>query len=108
MTFLRKLLYYDKDALIKKMIRIYCTQNHRTGNGICDECSELYTYSSERLRKCPHGENKPVCANCKIHCYKKEYRERMKKVMRFSGPRVIFYKPVASLKHLIKEKLNRE
>ena len=103
MTFLRKLLYYDEDALIEKMIKIYCRHNHGKRDGICDECSDLYRYSSERLKKCPHGENKPVCANCKIHCYKKEYRDRMKEVMRFSGTKVILYKPIASIKHLIKQ-----
>lgn len=105
MTFLRKLLHYDEHALIIRMIRIYCIQNHRTVNVLCDECSDLYKYSSDRLSKCPHGENKPVCSNCKIHCYKKDYRERMKEVMRFSGHRVMFYMPVASIKHLLKEKL---
>jgi hypothetical protein len=107
MTFLRRLLHYDEDALVYKMIKIYCFHYHGTAKSICDDCSDLYRYSSERLRRCPHGMEKPVCANCKIHCYKKEYREKMKEVMRYSGPRVLFYKPVASIKHLLKEKIYR-
>ena len=30
-------------------------------------------------------EQKTFCANCKVHCYKPEMREQIRKVMRFSG-----------------------
>ncbi|MBL4938585.1 nitrous oxide-stimulated promoter family protein [Clostridium sp. YIM B02515] len=36
-----------------------------------------------------------------MHCYKTEYREKIKDVMRFSGPRMIIYEPRLALKHLI-------
>jgi len=28
---------------------------------------------------------KPKCKDCPVHCYKIEYRRRIKEVMRFSG-----------------------
>jgi hypothetical protein len=28
---------------------------------------------------------KPKCKDCPVHCYKSEYRRRIKEVMRFSG-----------------------
>ena len=31
---------------------------------------KLKEYVSLRLNKCPFGENKTFCSNCKIHCYK--------------------------------------
>ena len=36
-----------------------------------------------RLR-CPH-EPKPLCKKCSDPCYKPEYREKIREVMRFSG-----------------------
>ena len=36
-------------------------------------------------------ETKTFCSNCKVHCYKPEMRKKIRAVMRFSGPRMIFY-----------------
>ena len=46
-------------------------------------------------------ENKTFCSNCKVHCYKPEIRQRIKEVMRFSGPRMIFHHPIAAFRHVI-------
>ena len=35
-------------------------------------------------------ETKTFCSNCRAHCYRLEMREEIRKVMRFSGPRMIF------------------
>ncbi len=32
-----------------------------------------------------HGTEKTFCANCKVHCYKPEMREKIRAVMRFFG-----------------------
>ena len=56
-------------------------------------------------------ENKTFCSNCKVHCYSPEMREEIKKVMRFSGPRMIAYHPVMAIRHVKetkKEKRRRE
>lgn len=44
---------------------------------------------------------KHFCANCRVHCYKPEMRERIKTVMHFSGPRMLLYYPLATIRHLI-------
>lgn len=44
---------------------------------------------------------KPVCGKCKIHCYKPSMREKIKMVMRYSGPRMIYKHPVMLAKHAI-------
>lgn len=91
------------------MIDLYCKKKHKTKDKLCDECQELKEYVSLRLEKCPFGENKTFCSNCKIHCYQKDMRNKIREVMRFSGPRMIFHHPILAIKHLVqtrKEKKN--
>ena len=70
---------------VSAMIRIYCRGKHGTERGLCRECSSLQGYAWNRLQKCPFQEGKTTCAKCPVHCYKPEYRKRIKEVMRFSG-----------------------
>ena len=56
----------------------------------------------------PLGDKKPFCSNCKIHCYKSEMRERIKNVMRFAGPRIVFRHPIIAVKHLIETKKQKK
>ncbi len=54
-------------------------------------CENLYKYACLRIDKCPFMETKTFCSGCKVHCYQKEYRSQVKKVMRFSGKYMLFY-----------------
>ena len=91
------------------MIELYCHKNHNTKkHELCPECQELLDYVKLRRSKCPHGDNKPFCANCKIHCYKPVMREKIRKVMRFSGPRIVMYHPIIAFKHLIETKKEKK
>jgi hypothetical protein len=89
---------------IEKMIKLYCVKNHFSETDLCDECRELRDYARERLLKCPFKENKPVCTNCEVHCYKPEMKERVRDVMRFSGPKMIFRHPYLAVMHMINDK----
>jgi len=92
---------------IKKMIEIYCWKKHHQKRGtLCKECSELLAYAFKRLELCPFGEEKPSCKKCPVHCYEKTMREKIKNVMKFSGPRMVIYAPLDWLRHEIKERLN--
>ena len=83
--------------LVSQMIALYCKKLHHTGKtGLCSECKALSDY--------PFMETKTFCSNCKVHCYKPEMRERIRKVMRFSGPRRIFSHPVVAMRHVIETK----
>lgn len=87
------------------MIRIYCHKKHHTkGKELCQECQELSSYCHYRLSLCPHGDKKPFCSNCRIHCYDKAHREKIREVMRFSGPRMIFHRPILAFRHVISTK----
>lgn len=85
------------------MIRIYCRAHHASqGDVLCPECQELADYAMKRLACCPFKEDKPVCAKCKVHCYKPEYRKRISDVMRYAGPRVLLSHPLLALEHMWK------
>ena len=92
----------EKDT-VKQMISLYCKKNHNMEE-LCIECKELLEYAFKRLDRCPYGEEKSFCNKCTTHCYKQDKKEQMKKVMRFSGPRMIFYNPKMVIKHLFPKK----
>jgi hypothetical protein len=102
----------DREAkTIGFMIDIYCHDRHghdRHGHGrhgahdaLCPECSELRDYALARLDKCPFQESKSTCANCAVHCYKPDMRQRVREVMRYSGPRMMWRHPILALVHLL-------
>ena len=88
-------------AVVTLMIRLYCEKRHDTKNGLCPECTALAEYARKQSDKCPFMENKTFCSNCRVPCYKPEMRERIRQVMRFSGPRMIFHHPVMAIRHII-------
>lgn len=91
----------DDLATVRFMIELYCRGKHKTKKGeLCDECRELAEYVGYRRSLCPFGDDKPFCSNCRIHCYKPEMREKIKAVMRYSGPRMLFYDPKVALAHV--------
>ena len=89
---------------VSLMIRIYCKKKHGTRKGLCPECEALDAYARMRSDKCPFMETKTFCSNCKVHCYKADMREKIRAVMRFSGPRMIFSHPIMAIRHVIESK----
>lgn len=92
----------DKREAEKKtihfMIALYCRKKHQ--QAMCSDCEELYAYASKRIERCPFMETKTFCSNCKVHCYETAMRQKIKEVMRFSGPYMILYHPFMALRHL--------
>ncbi len=85
---------------VSKMTRIYCRSKHGQKEGLCGDCCQLEMYTHARLENCPFGADKPACNKCPIHCYKPEYKEKIREVMRFAGPRMLLYHPVDAVIHL--------
>lgn len=94
----------NEKKTVEMMIRLYC-KRYEGNKQLCQECTELLFYARERLDKCKFGNEKPTCKKCPVHCYRPEMRERIRKVMRWSGPRMMLYHPIEAIKHLIREKL---
>lgn len=94
--------------MVSQMIALYCKRNHHCREGLCPECNSLNEYAGNRSDKCPFMESKTFCSNCKVHCYKPEMRDKIREVMRYSGPRMIFYHPAAAVHHLIAAKKEKK
>ncbi len=89
----------DEKCTVERMIRLYCRRSE--GNAeLCPACRELLDYALARLDRCPCGDRKPACKKCPSHCYRPAMREHIRRVMRFAGPRLIFYSPAAAFRHL--------
>ncbi len=92
-------LEWEKST-IQKMIFLYCRKKHNSPkDSLCPDCKMLYEYSLQRIDKCPFGEEKPRCSQCTVHCYKRSEREKVREVMRYSGPRMIWRFPGPSLRY---------
>ena len=99
----------EKDILAR-MVRIYCRNHSHPPQsnhplGLCEECAALLTYALRRIDCCPQGAAKTTCRLCPIHCYSPLHRERIRAVMRYVGPRMMLYHPVAAIRHLVAERL---
>lgn len=95
-------------AVVSLMIALYCKKQHRTHSELCPDCAALRDYACQRSDKCPFMETKTFCSNCRVHCYKPEMREKIRAVMRFSGPRMIFRHPVMAVRHVVKTKKEKK
>ncbi|MFW9869725.1 MAG: nitrous oxide-stimulated promoter family protein [Candidatus Thorarchaeota archaeon] len=92
-------------ATVEKMIHIYCEKKHNSSKSqICNACYALLQYSHQRLDNCQFGENKPTCRKCPVHCYRPTMRNEIRRVMRFSGPRLIFRAPVEWIRHKLHDR----
>ena len=87
------------------MIALYCKEHHHR-TGFCPDCKELESYALERLNHCPFQERKTVCSKCPVHCYRPDMREKVRRVMRYSGPKMIYHHPFLAISHLIDKRRN--
>jgi hypothetical protein len=86
---------------VEAMIDIYCHAKHQPRDRLCHGCGELLDYARKRLAKCPFQEKKTTCGNCRVHCYSPIMRQKIRDVMKFSGPRMFRRHPVLALLHFI-------
>ncbi|MEM9304761.1 MAG: nitrous oxide-stimulated promoter family protein [Pseudomonadota bacterium] len=83
------------------MVRIYCVDHHPDAAAHpCPGCMGFLAYAAKRLEKCPYGDDKPTCARCPIHCYKRAQREQARAIMRHAGPRMAWRHPWLALRHM--------
>ena len=102
--------------MVSEMIALWCRAHHadrepEVGDGavsvrvgsrevnLCPDCVELREYALARIKACPRMGEKTFCSVCPSPCYKPEMRDRIREVMRWSGPRMPRYRPLASLRH---------
>lgn len=86
--------------VVARMIDLYCRKNLKVAE-LPEEYRELLSYAHKRLEGCKFGEAKPACKRCPIHCYKPSMRDKIRAVMRWAGPRMLLYNPIAAIRHLL-------
>lgn len=82
------------------MVAIYCRARHGGTDEPCEECRDLIAYARKRLAACPFQQDKPTCGRCRIHCYKPEAKAKIREVMRYAGPRMLWHHPLLAIRHL--------
>ena len=88
--------------LIGKFVEVYCAGKHgaveRTpfslpeGLGerkICSECAAFMEYAVSKRINCPLEAEKPSCKHCRIHCYDRPRREKVREIMSYAGRRLM-------------------
>ena len=91
---------YREKQTIKAMIRIYCRYHH--GSDLCDDCKLMLDYAFVRIDRCRFGIDKPACNDCTVHCYKPDLRIKVKEVMRFAGPKMMYRHPLMAIRHFLR------
>ena len=85
--------YLSGKASIKTIARV-------NGIGVTTLKGWVHKYREQGISCFLEREGKSFCSNCRVHCYKPDMRQ-IRTVMRFSGPRMVFYHPVMAIRHLI-------
>jgi hypothetical protein len=87
---------------LMKFVAVFCRERHqgekkpfsfkhldvreieKKGIFVCPDCARLLTYGLVMRLKCPH-DPKSMCKKCETQCYHKEYKAKIREVMKFSG-----------------------
>jgi hypothetical protein len=85
-----------------RFVSIFCRENHDAEKvpfefrgfdihemglrniGLCPDCAGLTRYALTMRLRCPY-DPKPMCRKCTTHCYRGDYREKIREIMKFSG-----------------------
>ena len=87
---------------IEVMVELYCRgHDHAPRAPLCPDCSALFDYAARRLERCVFGDAKPTCTNCTVHCYSADMREKVRQIMKWSGPRMMWRHPVLAFFHIL-------
>ena len=99
-------------SLIGKFVEVYCAGKHRdaecstvalpAGLGeriLCPECASFLEYAITKRLRCPLEAEKPTCKHCRIHCYDKPRREKVRQIMSYSGRKLMMMGRVDYLWH---------
>jgi hypothetical protein len=86
--------------VVELMIRRHCRRRHGRRPEPCPECRELLDYAADRLEACVHGEAKPPCRRCPVHCFRPARRDAIRLIMRENRLWFLCRHPLHSLRYL--------
>lgn len=104
--------------VVAKFIDVYCRHRHNADDKapaqlrnidvealygrplhLCPSCRKLFVHAFVKRVACPLHP-KPACKKCPTHCYAPEYRAQIRKVMKYSGRRLVLCGRLDYLYHL--------
>lgn len=87
--------------IIARFTEVWCKGHHHAGRRshllpegldpveLCEECGRFVAYAVARRLHCPLEAEKPSCKHCRIHCYAPAQREQVRRIMAWSGRKMI-------------------
>lgn len=87
---------------VRKMIELDCRHRLKE-DAMPEEYQLLAEYAYRRLDHCRYSEKKTACKDCPTHCYAPKEREAIREVMRWVGPRMIWFAPKDAILHLMRK-----
>lgn len=103
----KKRLEQDEKTVMA-MAAVFCRGHHHIcaqGEKLCPECAKVIDYSLERTRRCPH-KHSGTCDTCPTQCYRPAMQQKIKEIMAYSGPRMIFRHPLMAIQHVYRKRKN--
>lgn len=103
---------HDKDRIqrdlrtLQAMGSIYCGAHHagvsKDAAGLCEECAATIKFTHDRASACPY-DHRGNCKDCAIKCNRGDQKERIKAIMRYAAPRMLFKHPLMTLEYVVKK-----
>ena len=75
-----------EQVVVAWMIRRHCRRVHRASATPCPDCEQLTAAMLRRLRRCPHGDQKPSCPRCEVRCFTTQELDEIRVVMHAASP----------------------
>ncbi|MDD7317298.1 MAG: nitrous oxide-stimulated promoter family protein [Prevotella sp.] len=85
---------------VRMMIEHYSRRKLKQEN-VPEEYLRLAEYACRRLDRCRFGEQKTSCKTCPVHCYAPHERDMIRQIMRWAGPRMLLFAPIAAIRHML-------
>lgn len=86
---------------LRNLFGIYCRKNHAPEKGVlCSSCQSELKYAVHKTKICTEKDMGKTCSECRVHCFEPEHREKIREIMRFSGPRLMWSHPLLSMRYV--------
>ena len=86
--------------MVSQMIALWCRGHHGGGHAVEQAGHDgPVRVKLARIEHCPHMGTKTFCSACPSHCYRPAMREKIREIMRWSGPRMIRHRPITAVRH---------
>lgn len=86
---------------MEKMVHLHCRSKHGSaGHSLCSDCAALLDYMQRRTDCCPRMADKMFCSGCPHPCYRPDMRTKVRAVMRYAAPRMLWHDPLLVIRHV--------